>query len=114
MSTDANHSKVFKLIIGILVLAFIVWEVYLLKSIVVVLIISTLIAYILDPIANFFEYKGLSRSQGTLIVFAIFGLLIGTLFYFIIPVIVDQITNVQKLLTDNSSLNSLDQFDLIL
>jgi predicted PurR-regulated permease PerM len=114
MSTDFNQSKIFKLIIGFLIFALLLWGIYLVRSTVIILIISALIAYILDPIASYFEYKGLSRTQATLAVFAIFGFLIGVLFYFIIPIIIDQITNIQKMLSDNSSVNSLDQFDRML
>jgi predicted PurR-regulated permease PerM len=114
MNRETNQTKAYKFIIGLVLFALLIWGIYLLKSIIMILIISALIAYILDPIANFFEYKGLSRTQGTMIVFIIFALLIATLFYFIIPVIIDQIMNVQKLISDNSSGNSLDQFELIL
>ncbi len=114
MSTDFKESKIFKLIVGLLLFALLVWGIYLVRSTVMILIISFLLAYILDPIASYFEYKGLSRTQATLAVFAIFGFLLGVLFYFIIPVIINQITNVQSMLGDNSSVNSLEKFDLML
>lgn len=114
MNSDINSSKIFKLIIGILLFALLAEAVYLLRSTIIILIISMLIAYILDPIASYFEYLGLSRTQSTMIVFAIFGLFIGTLFYFLIPAIIDQMTNIQGVLSDNSSGNSLDNFEQML
>ncbi len=111
MSSDLNYSKIVKLLISIVVIILTAWAIYLLHSTIVILIISTLIAYILDPIASYFESLGLSRTKSTVIVFVIFGLFIGILFYLLIPAIVDQITNIQILLSDNSSVNSLDNFE---
>ena len=95
MDVKNNRSKVFKLSLGIIISIFALLAVYLLSSTIVILIISILLAYILDPIASYFEYRGLSRTQGTLIVFALFALLLGSLFYFIIPAIINQISNIQ-------------------
>ncbi len=114
MTTEFNQSKIYKLIIGLLIFTAAAWSIYLVRSTIIILIISILIAYILDPLASYFEYRGLSRTQATLAVFAIFGFLIALLFYFIIPIIIDQITNVQNLLSDSSSVNSLDQFEQML
>ncbi len=114
MRTDFNQSISFRLTIGIVIFILAALGIYLIRSTIIILIISMLIAYILDPIASYFEYRGLSRTQATLAVFTIFGFLIAVLIYFIVPVIIDQITNVQNLLSDNSAVNSLDQFEKLI
>lgn len=64
------------------------------------LIISLLFSYILDPVASYLEYRGLSRLQATVIIFLFIATLFFGIFYFLIPPLINELSNIQ------SSINS--------
>jgi len=64
-------SRIFKAITFILVFAAIGWILYTLSSIITIIIISVLIAYILDPVASYFESRNFTRTQSTVFIFII-------------------------------------------
>lgn len=54
------------------------------------LIISFVIAYFLRPLVNYFADKKIADSLAILIIMAVFFLVIGLIFYFILPIIYQQ------------------------
>ena len=66
---------------------------WLLADLVQVLIISALLAYLLDPATRRVESYGLSRTAATTIIFCATLLLFGLGFYLLSPVAVAQLTS---------------------
>ena len=66
---DQTLGRIFKLILTVIIVGFVIWFLFKIRSTVTLLIISLLLAYILDPVASYFEYRGLSRTQSTVIIF---------------------------------------------
>ena len=89
-------TRFIKLVIAIFILIAIGWLLFTLSSIISIIIISTLIAYILDPVASYFESKGLSRAQSTIIIFLLIAGLLSGIFSYLIPLLIDQISNIQQ------------------
>jgi putative permease len=82
---DITLGRFLRLIVIIILIAFLVWLVYSLSTIITILIISALMAYILDPIASYFEFRGLSRTQATIIIFVVFFIGVGLIGWFLLP-----------------------------
>ncbi len=59
-------------------------------------IISALLAYILDPLVTYLEMRGLSRTAATAVFFLMSGTLIAGIAYFLIPEVVQQIQSLQS------------------
>lgn len=72
------------------------WIIYQLREIITVLMISVIIAYLLEPFASILEGKGLSRSLATLIVFVFTGIVVGIIFSAIIPPLIEQFERIQS------------------
>jgi len=82
---DQTLRRIFKLILIVIVVGFFIWFLFEIRSTVTLIIISLLLAYILDPIASYFEYRGLSRMQSTVIIFLCIATVFVGVFYFLIP-----------------------------
>lgn len=78
------------------IIAAAIWLVVLLKSILILLLISAVIAYILDPFASYLEFKGFSRLNATLMIFLIFSVVITLLSYVLVPALINELTFLQK------------------
>lgn len=103
--------RFFKFIISIIIVAAVIWLLVQLSSTLTVLIISVLIAYILDPIASFLEYKGLSRTQATIILFIAIALVFTGLFYFLIPPLVNELSHIQDNLGSGSATETIGRVE---
>lgn len=101
-------SRIFKGITFILILAVIGWILYTLSSIITVIIISILIAYILDPIASYFESRNFSRTQSTVIIFILFAIIGAGLFSYFIPAVIDEMSTIQQHITSGEKLEPLE------
>jgi predicted PurR-regulated permease PerM len=66
--------------------------------IITILIISALIAYILDPIASYMEFRGLSRNQSTIIIFVVFFITLGLIGWLILPGLIVELFTLQNIL----------------
>jgi len=74
---DLTVGRFLRFLVGIFFIVVIGWLLYSLRQIITILIIATLIAYILDPVASYLESKGISRILATTIIFvSIFLILI--------------------------------------
>ena len=92
-------SRVFKGITFLLIFVAIGWILYTLSSIVTVIIISVLIAYILDPVASYFESRDFSRTKSTVIIFILFAVIGAGLFAYFIPAVIDEMSTIQQSIT---------------
>lgn len=108
---DYTVSRFFKIILILMLTAAFIWLAISLSSILTVLIISMLIAYILDPLASFMEYKGLSRLQATLVVFVIIGVLFSIAVAYVIPPLVDEIMTIEKNISSGSSTEYIQKIE---
>jgi len=79
-------------IIAIAVIAFLTAV----SNIVKMVIISALLAYILDPIANFLESRGMSRTSATVAIFAGFFIFIGISYVVFLPPLSEEIHALQS------------------
>lgn len=91
-----QRQLVFWLIILIVFLAF----VSVFSSILMPFVAGMALAYLLDPIADWFERRGLSRLAATLIILAVFlALFVGALLL-LIPALIDQLTRLVERLPE--------------
>ena len=74
---DLTVGRFLRFVIAIFIMAVIGWILYELSNIITILIISALLAYILDPFASYLEAKGLSRSQASMLIFVVLILVVG-------------------------------------
>lgn len=93
---DSSIGRIFKYITIFTVIIISVWLIVLLKFILVLIMVSAVIAYILDPIASFLEAKGVSRLQSTLLIFVTLGLTIGIMFYLLAPSLLIELNFLQE------------------
>jgi predicted PurR-regulated permease PerM len=107
-------SRIFKGITFILILAAIGWILYTLSSIITVIIISVLIAYILDPVASYFESRNLSRTQSTVIIFIIFAIIGAGLFSYFIPAVIDEMSTIQQMISSGQASKSFQSAESFL
>jgi putative permease len=96
-------SRVFKVITFILIIAAIGWVLYTLSSIITIIIISVMIAYILDPVASYFESHNLSRTQSTVIIFVIFAIIGAGIFSYFIPAVINELSTIQQMISSGQA-----------
>ncbi len=108
---DVTLNRFLKIILAILVFFALGWLVVKLTSVLIIFIIGALLAYILDPIASYFEYKGLSRTGATVIIFILMAFILFILIYFIIPPIVDQVKIIQHNLGSGKSAETIQRIE---
>ena len=65
------------------------------SGIVKLLILSALLAYILDPVANFLESRGMSRASATVTIFLAILVTIGVTYIFFFPLVSLEIRSLQ-------------------
>ncbi|MGD9898900.1 MAG: AI-2E family transporter [Calditrichaceae bacterium] len=93
---DYTVGRFIKFIVIIMILAGIGWFLLTLRSTITILLVSGLLAYILDPIASYFELKGMSRTQATIVIFLIILVFFSAMGYFLVPRLIIEISNIQK------------------
>jgi predicted PurR-regulated permease PerM len=76
----------------------IAWLLYSLSTIITIIVISALMAYILDPIASYLEAKGLSRSNATIIIFLLLFATIGLVGWTLLPGLFYELFDLQQTL----------------
>lgn len=100
---DLTIGRFLRFIIVLIFLFAIGWFIYTLSNIVTILIISVLLAYILDPIASHLESKGLTRTLATILIFVLFFFFIFIIGWKIIPSLFSDLINIQKNLNPNTT-----------
>jgi predicted PurR-regulated permease PerM len=93
---DITIGKFLRLIVAIIIIVLIGWLLYNLSTILTILIISALMAYILDPIASYLEAKGLSRSNATVVIFLVFFSTVALLGWALMPRFFAEILSLQN------------------
>ncbi len=93
---ENSIGRVLKIVLALLVLVALGWVLVSISSTITILIISFLIAYILDPMVTFFEYKGLTRTQATIVVYLILGLVAVGIISFLIPPLVNELRTIEQ------------------
>ena len=100
---DMTIGKFLRLLITIMVLVIIGWLLYSLSTILTILLLSALIAYILDPIASYLEAKGMSRTSATIIIFLVFFIFIGVSIWVLLPGLLGELYTLQQNLNLNDT-----------
>jgi predicted PurR-regulated permease PerM len=77
------------LIIGIVVAAWLIWQV---RSILLLLGVGILFGAIIEPLVNRLRRIGLSRGQGLLLLYVAFFAILGGALYYILPLLAKQVT----------------------
>ncbi len=103
MSNDTTVSRIFKLIVLLLVLVVTGWLLVSISSTLTILIIAALIAYILDPLASFFVARGLSRMQATIIIFIAIAAIVAGFFAFLLPPFINELKTIETGIASGSS-----------
>lgn len=92
-----------KLLVATLVLIAVAWLFYTLSSTIIIIIISALIAYILDPVSTYLELKGFSRVQSTSIVFISIAFIFASIIYFLLPPLITEFRTIESVMSSDSS-----------
>jgi putative permease len=79
-----------------------------------VVIISLLLAYILDPVATFLEARGLSRGMATLAILLLLGALIATGAALLVPVVAEQLKGLQSGATNTAATSAVQKIELLI
>ena len=87
------------------------WLLYSLSNILTLLIIAFLFAYILDPVASYFEAKGLSRSSATTIIFLLIIMITGLGGWLFLPGLFSELFSLQKNMTLGDSGGLIDSVE---
>ena len=110
---DLTVGRFLRFLVSIILIALIGWLLYNLSSIITIIIISALMAYILDPIASYLEARGLSRANATIIIFLIFFTSIGIIGWALLPGFFNELFSLQNSLNledTNSISESVKEF----
>jgi len=100
---DYTISRIFKVIMILVLLAGVIWLAAALSSLLSVVIVSMLIAYILNPLASYIESLGLTRLQATLIIFLMIAVSISIAVAFVIPPMINEIRTIEQSISSGSS-----------
>ena len=71
------------------------WVMASMGEVVALVLIAALLAYVFDPLASLLEARGLGRTLATTIVFAGILLLLGGVFFLLLPVVVAEVRAIQ-------------------
>jgi putative permease len=97
--------KLIKIIIFSIILAIFIAFLFAISNIVKLLIISALLAYVLDPLANFLESRGISRMSATVTIFGCIFALSGIAYILFSPVLSEEMKSLQtEISPENTSL----------
>ncbi len=88
-----NSFKVFLLVSFMLL---VLWFLSLLGGVFVLLILSTLLTFLLSPVVESLEVKGIRRAYGILIVYVFIAILIFGLLRTLLPPLIDQVSSLEQ------------------
>ena len=89
-------SSIVKLFIFLIFSAIFIFFLISISNVVKLIIVSALFAYLLDPVVNFIESRGLSRSSATIILFVCLTIFFVSLFFLIQPIIISEIDSLKQ------------------
>ncbi len=93
---DLTVGRFLRFLIVSIILVVIGWLLYELSTIITILLLSALIAYILDPIASYLEAKGITRTYATIIIFFMFFFVIGVASWIFLPGLIRELHTLQQ------------------
>jgi len=108
---DSGILRIFKIIFGLAIAIGVLWVISIIHQTVILIVISAIIAYILDPAASYLEYRGLSRLQATIIIFLVFGALIALTLSLLVPSLVHEISLLQKTTSGESATDLIQKLE---
>ncbi len=108
---DVTVNRFLKILLALLFFAALIWITVKLSNIITIFIIGALLAYILDPITSFLEYKGMTRMQATSVVFLLLALVLFLFIYFVVPLIVDQVKVIQHTFSSGQSTEAIQRME---
>ena len=85
-----------KLAAFVLALVVVFWALAPISNVVQMVVLGALLAYLLDPLANAVEARGLSRGRAALVVFVGFVIVLGVPLYLLAPVLAEQVRSLQE------------------
>jgi len=100
---ELNLSRFLRLVVILFAVAGIIWALYLIRDTLTLIIISALLAYILDPVASYLEYRGLSRLLATTILFILIAAFLVAMSYYFVPPLIGEISVLQNNLDSGAS-----------
>jgi|SRR5579884_82901 len=110
-----GHGRLRRMLLLWLGVLLLLWLAYLVREIWLPLLISLLIAMVLDPLVDRLERHGWARWSGALLIYAVFFVVAGTLLTLTVPAIISQGVNVTSALnqylpgdTDTQTRRSLE------
>ncbi len=89
-------NRYLKVFLFLIILGIFLFFLYTIGPLVKILIISALLAYILDPVASALEARGLNRTMATLIVFGFIILFIAGFVLLILPIVTAESQAIQQ------------------
>lgn len=108
---DAGITRIFKIIIALAIFIGVLWLISAIHQTVILIVVSALIAYILDPAASYLEFRGLSRLQATIIIFLVLGAVIALIITMLVPSLVREISLLQKTTSGESAAELIQKFE---
>lgn len=103
-----------RLILLLLVLALAAYLLASIGSVVKIVVISALFAYILDPVAIAFEARGSSRKMATIIIFLAIMTVITAFLAFVLPPMLRQAAAVQEAITAGGATAAIREAEAVL
>ncbi len=94
--------RILKIIAVIAVLIGLVYLAYVFADIIILLVISILLSFIFDPVVNFFQNKGLSRTLSIVLILAVTVVILFFTFSFLFPKISMQIERLASTITQEN------------
>ena len=87
-----NTNKLIRIALLLIISLGIVVFLVAISNIVKLIIIAALLAYVLDPLANFFESRGMSRTKATISIFLLLIAVVGIAYVLLLPVLSEEIS----------------------
>jgi len=93
---DKDAGRLIKLILILLACGAILFFLISIGNLVKIVLISALLAYIIDPLAVFLESRGMTRASATVVIFLAFTLVIALWLVLLLPVLSSEITAIHN------------------
>jgi predicted PurR-regulated permease PerM len=87
-----NTNKLIKIVLLLIITLGIVVFLVAISNIVKLIIIAALLAYVLDPLASFFESRGMTRTTATISIFLLLIAVVGIAYILLLPILSEEIS----------------------
>jgi predicted PurR-regulated permease PerM len=87
-----NTNKLIKIALLLIIALGIVLFLVAISNIVKLIIIAALLAYVLDPLASFFESRGMNRTTATISIFLLLIAVVGIAYLLLLPILSEEIS----------------------